>query len=69
MVSVVGPFNNWDETSNLCFWKDGAWRCYIDLEAGEYEYKFRIDGVNILDPVNDTAIHHDTYHVSIKEIK
>lgn len=69
MISVVGPFNDWSDTANMCFWKDGAWRCYINLKPGDYEYKFRIDGVNILDPTNGESKHHDNYHSSIISIK
>ena len=68
MVSVVGPLNNWEETSNICLWEDGAWRCHIDLEPGEYEYKFRVDGVNILDPSHGISRYKDTYHVSVLKV-
>ncbi len=69
MVSVVGPFNNWEETANICLWKDGAWRTHINLEPGEYEYKFRIDGVNILDPSHGNSRYKDSYHISYIDIK
>ncbi|NNF32783.1 MAG: serine hydrolase, partial [Saprospiraceae bacterium] len=69
MVSVVGPFNEWSDTANMCFWKDGAWRSFINFEPGEYEYKFRIDGVNVLDPTNGESKHHNNYHSSIISIK
>ena len=69
MVSIVGPFNEWSDTANLCRWVDGAWRCYIDLEPGEYEYKFRIDGVNILDSNNEISRYKGNLHVSLRIIE
>lgn len=68
MVSVVGPFNQWDKMANLCRWEDGEWKCSLDLKPGTYEYKFRVDGVNILDPKNPQSLHNNTYHASILEI-
>lgn len=67
-VRVVGPFNNWNDTANIAHWKNGAWHCYINLEPGEYEYKFRIDGINILDPQNSENRHKGRYHVSVMSV-
>ena len=69
IVSVVGSFNNWDELANIAYWENGAWHCYIDLTPGEYEYKFRIDGTNILDPTNSKSKHKGQNHVSILNIE
>ncbi len=41
-VSVRGSFNGWDETPMTE--KDGVWSVVIDLDAGEYQYKYFVNG-------------------------
>jgi CubicO group peptidase (beta-lactamase class C family) len=69
MVSVVGSFNQWDKMANLCRWEDGEWKCNIKLSPGSYEYKFYVDGINILDPYNDASTHNGRYHASIIKVE
>jgi len=52
-VSVAGSFNGWKQTA-MTKNAEGVWTyTATDLEAGNYEYKFVVDGENwILDPMN-----------------
>ena len=51
-VNLFGTFNGWDR-SNLIMQKDsGIYKISIPLEPGRYEYRFYIDGEEILDPAN-----------------
>ena len=53
-VAVAGSFNDWDpEVSRLTY--DPARHLYsaeIELERGDYEYKFVVDGAWLLDESN-----------------
>ncbi len=42
-VSLRGQFNNWGET-RMELQADGSWSVTIELEPGEYQYKFFING-------------------------
>lgn len=44
-VAIAGEFNDWDETVTPLERKDGLWFADVELEPGEYAYKFVIDGV------------------------
>ncbi len=41
-VSVRGSFNGWDETPMTE--KDGVWSVVIDLDTGEHQYKYFVNG-------------------------
>ncbi|WP_375561381.1 serine hydrolase [Bernardetia sp. OM2101] len=69
MISLVGNFNDWNETSNIFQKEKGKWICKIDLDKGNYDYKFIIDGVWIIDPINKTSKHTGTSHVSVLEVE
>ena len=45
-VCIVGSFNNWvpTEDSRMDRAKDGTWSKTINLEPGEYQYKYVVDG-------------------------
>lgn len=52
-VSIVGSFNEWDPHADLMRRdKDGAWRCTLVIDPGEYEYRFFVDGAWCDDPEN-----------------
>jgi len=54
-VHVVGDFNDWSKTANPLSDKNGdsVWETTIQLEPGQYEYRFLIDGlIRIKDPEN-----------------
>jgi len=42
-VTVRGSFNNWGETP-MTKQADGAWSVSVDLEPGEYQYKYFVNG-------------------------
>ncbi len=65
LVSVVGQFNNWDETANLFRWKNGIWVCKMHFPPGEYRYKFAVDGVLLIDPNNLESVHNGRHHYSV----
>ncbi|WP_069999697.1 isoamylase early set domain-containing protein [Cellulosilyticum sp. I15G10I2] len=54
-VSVIGAFNNWNKSATLCQRDDaGVWFVTVDLEPGEYEYRFFINNELVLnDPWAD----------------
>lgn len=53
-VSVTGEFTNWSR-EGVPLQKDehsGLWKVILDIQPGEYEYRFIVDGVWIRDPNN-----------------
>ena len=55
-VSVAGSFNNWDVNATpLVKDEEGTWRVVVQLEPGDYEYKFLVDGEWKEDPQNDQS--------------
>ncbi len=70
-VDVVGDFNQWkpgaaklSDTDN-----DNVWDGYIDLPAGEYEYKFLIDGCDYkLDPNSSSIVPRDGIENSVLSV-
>ena len=56
-VSLAGTFNDWDPTVQpLVQGDDGLWRTSIELEPGEYLYKFVVDGTWVEDPGNPESV-------------
>ena len=58
-VSVAGSFNEWSATATpMTKNAEGVWTATVEnLEAGEYQYKFVVDGENwILDPMNGNVV-------------
>ncbi len=58
-VCVAGEFNNWSATATPLFDynHDGVWTAWVNLEPGEYEYKFVVNGKHwIADPLNDRKV-------------
>lgn len=50
-VFVVGEFDGWDTHKNrMRRFKDGVWKKKINLPAGSYEYRFRVDNDWQADP-------------------
>ncbi|MCA8986021.1 MAG: alpha amylase C-terminal domain-containing protein [Planctomycetaceae bacterium] len=41
-VSVIGDFNNWDESCHPCENQEGYWNCFIDEAQVGSEYRFSI---------------------------
>lgn len=56
-VYLAGTFNDWDPSVvPLAKGDDGVWRASIDLEPGEYLYKFVVDGTWVEDPGNPESV-------------
>lgn len=58
-ASVVGEFNGWDPTANPMrnFNRDDEWSAWVELDPGEYEYKFVINGKHwVPDPENPAKV-------------
>ena len=52
-VSVAGEFNGWNAVNHqLSLEKVGLWSAELRIPAGEYAYKFVVDGRWLLDPAN-----------------
>jgi 1,4-alpha-glucan branching enzyme len=44
-VMLVGDFTEWEQKPvSLKKQKDGTWKVNVELEAGEYQYRFLVDG-------------------------
>jgi chromosome partitioning protein len=57
-VELTGEFNNWSR-EGLKMEKDeedGLWKLTLDLEPGEYEYRYIVDSVWIKDPANTDSV-------------
>jgi len=60
-VLVTGEFTNWSR-EGIPLERDaadGRWKAIIDIEPGEYEYRFVVDGVWIRDPNNKDYIRNE----------
>ncbi|MEA3409621.1 MAG: glycogen-binding domain-containing protein [Candidatus Eisenbacteria bacterium] len=56
-VYLAGTFNDWDpEAQPLTKDDDGLWRVSVELEPGEYFYKFVVDGTWVEDPGNPESV-------------
>ena len=57
-VFVAGSFNGWSTTAtSMTKNADGVWTATVNnLDAGDYQYKFVVDGNWILDPMNSNVV-------------
>ena len=58
-VSIAGEFNRWSAIANPMndYNHDGVWTAWLDLDPGEYEYKFVVNGEHwIADPNNPVKV-------------
>ncbi len=57
-VRLTGEFTGWSSEGIRMDKdeKDGLWKAVLDLEPGEYEYRFIVDGVWIKDPNNTDSV-------------
>lgn len=58
MISVFGSFNSWNRENQLLHDHDGdgIYETTVYLEPGRYEYKFYLDGEEILDMTNPDKV-------------
>ena len=54
-VYLAGDFNGWSDSADLMSEKDGVWTLTKELDAGEYMYKFVVDGSWTQDPSNPAS--------------
>src|SRR5215213_1782895 len=59
VVAVAGDFNKWNQSQFLFSKEGGEWVCRVSLPAGEYQYKFIVDGDWLTDPNNPTTVHDE----------
>lgn len=60
-VAITGEFTNWSR-EGIPLRKDpedGVWKLILDIQPGEYEYRFIVDGVWIRDPGNRDYIRNE----------
>ena len=57
-VVVIGSFNNWNRQANPLTEKgsSGIYETTVNLEPGNYFYKFSVDGKDIIDPENKETV-------------
>jgi len=56
-VFLSGDFNQWNTSSHpLKKGKDGQWKLSLSLNAGQYQYRFLVDGEWQNDPGNPTCV-------------
>ena len=60
-VFLAGEFNNWDPSAKRMAYKarEGVYTATINLAAGEYQYKYVIDGTWCADPENVNSVAND----------
>ena len=49
-VYLAGDFNNWNPKATRMIRHNGEYRARVQLEPGEHQYKFVVDGVWYTDP-------------------
>ncbi len=53
-VFLAGCFNGWDPLATpLVRDEEGVWMCTLDIEPGEHQYRFIVDGEWQADPLNN----------------
>ena len=55
-VELAGDFTDWDQNAIAMTEINGVWRTTQQLEPGEHQYKFIVDGTWITDPENPETV-------------
>lgn len=59
-VKLAGSFTNWQQGAIvMTHAKSGEWQAQVNLEPGEYQYKFWADGAWFNDPAADRQVNND----------
>ena len=59
-VFVMGSFNDWSRNSfQMVESNSGLFEIEIQLEPQKYEYKFVVDGNEVLDPINENVVSNN----------
>lgn len=65
-VILTGSFNNWNNHALPMNKTNTGWTLALDLEPGQYQYKFIVDGEYVEDPLNELkATHNQLGDVSV----
>lgn len=61
MAAVTGEFNNWSREGIVMAkdQEDGLWKITLNIDSGEYEYRFIVDGRWVRDPNNKDYIRNE----------
>jgi len=69
-VKIAGDFNRWNPEALVLVKKDGkTWEALVPLPPGRYKYLCRIDGVDVLDPLNPDTDIESGRKVSVLTVK
>ena len=55
-VNLFGSFNGWNRQSLPMKLENGVYKLKINLEPGSYQYRFYVDGKEIVDPTNPDKV-------------
>jgi len=55
-VNLFGSFNGWNRQSLPMKFENGVYHLKINLEPGSYQYRFYVDGKEIVDPSNTDKV-------------
>lgn len=58
-VILSGSFNRWNEEELQLYKINNGWEITVDIQPGEYEYKFIVDGNWIEDPTNPSKVWNE----------
>lgn len=58
-VIVSGSFNRWNESDFKMHKVENGWELTLEIRAGEYEYKFIVDGNWMADPSNPSKVANE----------
>ncbi len=69
-VKIAGDFNKWNPDSLVLVKKDSrTWEAFLPLPPGRYKYICRIDGAEVLDPLNPDTDMEAGRKVSVLTVK
>ncbi|ABR30664.1 glucodextranase DOMON-like domain-containing protein [Thermosipho melanesiensis] len=61
-VTIAGNFNNWNAEDTECYEiDDGIWEAVLELEEGDYQYKFVVNGKDWVTDPNALAFVDDGF--------
>ncbi len=55
-VHVIGTFNAWNRSATPLKRQDSTWSVDVPVFPGSHEYKFVVNGMEVLDPANNRAV-------------
>ncbi len=58
-VIVSGSFNKWNESALKMYRIDNGWEIKVQIDAGDYEYRYIVDGHWMEDPTNPDKVRNE----------